>query len=246
MNIALNFHRIIDTDKQITAYEDIPLENFTLILNKIHSSCLSLDQLINAKSNDISWLLTFDDGFYSDYELVLPLLIKYKINAIFFIVTSFVGQPNYMTWEQIRSLSDNGMVIGSHSVNHRDMKSISKSERAIEFDTSRSMIEDQIEKKVTTFSFPYGRYNTSITNEAFKIGYEYCFTSKPKDFNENDKLIPRVSLNGHMSKEKTIHLLDKNIDNFRKQLFLYYVKDLAKYSLGIKNYWLIRNLFIRN
>ena len=241
MSVALTFHRI--TNKENLTYEDISIEKFTFILNEIHDLCLSLEQINNRDYKDNFWLLTFDDGFSSDVDIVLPLLKKYKISAIFFITTAFVGMPNYMTWEQIRYLSDCGMVIGSHSVNHSDMKSMTKSERITEFETSCSIIEAQISKKVKMFSFPYGRFNSSIANEAFEAGYEYCFTSIPGVLNKNDKIIPRISLNGKTSKEEIFKLLDQKNNHYQKQLLLYYIKDFAKNSIGMKNYWQIRNLF---
>ena len=242
MNTALTFHRI--TDKRIIDYEDVTKENLRFLFKKIYQKCESLDNIRTLNSNINNWVLTFDDGFLSDVDFVLPLLKKYKINAIFFITTSYIGKENYMNWEQIKYLSESGAEIGSHSVNHVDMLSLSYKEIQYELNMSRDIIEDNISKKVDSFSFPFGRCNSKVIKEVFKSGYLNCFTSKPSNFNNNENTIPRLAVNSSMSKND----LSKLINNCGKinytKLFDYNIKNIAKKLLGIKNYWLIRNFII--
>src|SRR5204862_1362473 len=45
--------------------------------------------------------LTFDDGYEDAYNTALPIMQRYSMHGTFYIVNSFVGQPGYMTWEQL-------------------------------------------------------------------------------------------------------------------------------------------------
>ncbi|MBU4142959.1 polysaccharide deacetylase family protein, partial [Patescibacteria group bacterium] len=45
--------------------------------------------------------ITFDDGYYGQYQWAYPLLKKYGVSAAFFIIVNNVGQPGVLTWEEI-------------------------------------------------------------------------------------------------------------------------------------------------
>lgn len=76
-------------------------------------------------------LLTFDDGYASFHEHVLPLLELFELPAVLAPVTSWIDAPanqavpygdterprsDFMTWEQIRAATDTGLVtLASHS-----------------------------------------------------------------------------------------------------------------------------------
>ena len=237
-NRALIFHRI--AGKQILSHEDVYETELSFILDSIHKSCSSLEEINDLNHEANSWLLTFDDGFSSDFERVLPILTSLNIKALFFITTSYVGKPNYMTWDQIKILSDCGMEIGSHSVSHQDMLSIEKSERIYELVQSKKIIEDQIGKEIKAFSFPFGRYNAKLANEVFEMGYGYCFTSNPGSFNQKDKLLPRIAINGSMERDQIIKIINRDLIEYMKSFIMYNLLDLAKYCMGIENYWRIR------
>src|SRR5206468_10960874 len=66
-------------------------------------------------------LLTFDDSVASHFSVVRPLLKRYGFGATFFITEGFSFRTNkqdYMTWEQIRELHQDGFEIGNHTRDH--------------------------------------------------------------------------------------------------------------------------------
>ena len=66
-------------------------------------------------------VLTFDDSVASQAIFVAPLLKKHGFGATFFITEGFeflVDKKNYMTWEQIKALHDDGFEIGNHTRKH--------------------------------------------------------------------------------------------------------------------------------
>lgn len=66
-------------------------------------------------------VLTFDDSAKSHYTVVRPILRQYEFGATFFITEGFDFRENkndYMTWEQIRELHEDGFEIGNHTQDH--------------------------------------------------------------------------------------------------------------------------------
>jgi peptidoglycan-N-acetylglucosamine deacetylase len=66
-------------------------------------------------------VLTFDDSSASHFTVARPLLKKYGFGATFFITEGFSFRTNkqdYMTWEQIAELHQDGFEIGNHTRDH--------------------------------------------------------------------------------------------------------------------------------
>lgn len=66
-------------------------------------------------------VLTFDDSVASHHSVVRPLLKRYGFGATFFITEGFSFRTNkqdYMTWQQIRELHEDGFEIGNHTRDH--------------------------------------------------------------------------------------------------------------------------------
>ncbi|MEI7462052.1 MAG: polysaccharide deacetylase family protein [Pirellula sp.] len=66
-------------------------------------------------------VLTFDDSAKSHFTVVRPMLLTYGFSATFFITEGFDFQDNkrdYMTWEEISQLHQDGFEIGNHTRDH--------------------------------------------------------------------------------------------------------------------------------
>jgi peptidoglycan/xylan/chitin deacetylase (PgdA/CDA1 family) len=100
-------------------------------------------------------ILTFDDGYKSQYSGAIPILDKYGFKATFSIVCNYVGNgDNRMTWEEIRSLQQEGHDIASHTMNHDDLSKLAQ--KQVEFEVAQSkkcLLEQGINPK--SFSYPF-------------------------------------------------------------------------------------------
>jgi peptidoglycan/xylan/chitin deacetylase (PgdA/CDA1 family) len=66
-------------------------------------------------------VLTFDDSAKSHFTVVRPTLLTYGFSATFFITEGFDFKENkrdYMTWEEIAQLHQDGFEIGNHTRDH--------------------------------------------------------------------------------------------------------------------------------
>lgn len=134
-------------------------------------------------------IITFDDGDLSLYAIVYPLFRQYELEATIFLVPNFIGEVGYMSWEQVRQMSDYRTLSGrklfyfeSHSLTHRMMGQLSVEEIRHEADTSKRLIEEQTAEGVTVLALPFGNGagERSIIDEARASGYQAIRTSIPQ------------------------------------------------------------------
>lgn len=134
----------------------------------IHNSSLSIPK------QDKFAILNFDDGWKSHYQIVKPILDKYHFKATFYIVCNYVeagenvdeGKEDnaHMNWNEISELKDDGMDIGSHTMNHEDLEGLSNTESEFEIGGSKKcLLEHGI--NATTFAYPF----SSGTDDEFVI-----------------------------------------------------------------------------
>lgn len=122
-------------------------------------------------------IITFDDGYESNYKYAFPLLKKYGLKATIFVITSRVGtqetQYPHFTWEQAREMEESGLVrIESHTNTHPDMSVLSQQEQQEEIRRSKYLIDSNLHKECRVLSFPYGMHNEEAVALAQKAGYE--------------------------------------------------------------------------
>jgi peptidoglycan/xylan/chitin deacetylase (PgdA/CDA1 family) len=117
-------------------------------------------------------IISFDDGWESQYTYALPLLKKYSFMATFFIYTRTPGVRHYMSWDQILALDAAGMEIGSHSVSHPYLTRIKREDllRREIFDSKR-ILEAHLRKPVMVFAYPFGQYNDRVVKMVQEAGY---------------------------------------------------------------------------
>jgi len=101
-------------------------------------------------------ILTFDDGDISVYESAFPIMQKYGLTGVVYIVGNYMNTEGYMSAEQIKELAAAGWEVGSHSMNHRDLRKIEPEAQRFEIVESRKVIEEATGVTVDTFAYPFG------------------------------------------------------------------------------------------
>jgi peptidoglycan/xylan/chitin deacetylase (PgdA/CDA1 family) len=153
------------------------LEQELQFLKSQGNNAVSFDQLADAVEKGIPLppdpvIISFDDGWESQYQAAFPLLKKYGFRATFFIFTNGIGAKHFMTADQLRELAAAGMEIGDHSLSHPYLAKITD-ENALrrEIFDSRAKLEAVIGKPVTTFAYPFGHYTGHIVDLVKQAGY---------------------------------------------------------------------------
>jgi len=102
-------------------------------------------------------VLTFDDSARSHHTFVRPLLKQYEFGATFFITEGFDFKENkrdYMTWEQIRELHDDGFEIGNHTRDHLGITDKTASQLAEQLDGIAAQCQAHGIPTPVTFAWP--------------------------------------------------------------------------------------------
>lgn len=119
-----------------------------------------------------SVLITFDDGYESNYRLAFPILKEFGDKAVISLITKYVdeGAPDFLTWDMCREMEASGLVeFGSHTDNlHQDQprgihrvqgESREDYDRRVfpDLDASIQKLEKNLDAKVLFFAYPYGQ-----------------------------------------------------------------------------------------
>ena len=122
--------------------------------------------------------LTFDDGYEDAYSTALPILQQYGMRGTFYIINSLVGQPGYMTWEQIAAMRDAGMEIGAHTVSHLNLTSLDQATATYEISQSKADLESRLGISITSFCYPAGFYDGNIEALVQAAGFTNATTTR--------------------------------------------------------------------
>ena len=144
---TLVLHRIVKN--KIANFEDILEDVFDEILkqDRHNKTFLTVDIAFSKNIKNDSICLTFDDGFKSDVEIVLPKLIEVNAAATFFIVKNYLNTSGYINEKDVIELINQGMQIVSHSLSHPNFLKIDHPKVWDELVSSRKYLEDLISKK---------------------------------------------------------------------------------------------------
>lgn len=124
-------------------------------------------------------IITFDDGYEDNLTVALPIMKKYGLKGTVFVITSTVGQPGYLTWEQIRALRQQQIEIGSHTVNHVALRELSPNERLPELRDSKLALEKQLGSPVEFLAYPFGSYDKELFALLKQLEYRGACTGLP-------------------------------------------------------------------
>lgn len=106
-------------------------------------------------------VLTFDDGYIDHYTNVFPALRERNFTATFFIITGLAdaGAPGYLSWEQIREMSDAGMDMEPHTKEHVDLRARDYDFLIYQMLGSMESLQAYTGKMPHIFSYPIGNYD---------------------------------------------------------------------------------------
>jgi peptidoglycan/xylan/chitin deacetylase (PgdA/CDA1 family) len=188
--------------------------------------------------------LTFDDGNRSDLACA-RLLHALGLDALFFIVTDYLGQPGYLSREDVVELRRLGMTIGSHSHRHVQLPPLDDAAVLDELRRSRQILEDIVEQPIVHFSFPGGSYDTRTVEMSRRAGYEYLFTSDwglNHESQSASRLWRRTSVLNHLDTVQFDALACQR--NYYARQLGFKTKEWMKASLGVERYVHIRQALL--
>lgn len=113
--------------------------------------------------------LTFDDGNASQYDAV-EALNALKMRGTFYVNSSVLGTPSYLTREQLDSMVENKHEIAGHGLQHRNLKYLAPDEVQRQICWDRQNLLDW-GYQITNFAFPEAGANSMVEATVKDCGY---------------------------------------------------------------------------
>ena len=138
---------------------------------------INFNNLENGNIPNKPIILTFDDGYQDFFDNAFPRLKSIDATATIYIIANRLN-GDYLTKEEIKNLSGQGIEVGSHTLNHPDLTTISAKQATSEINDSKTIIENITGKPVISFCYPSGKYSASTVEAVKSAGYKYATTTK--------------------------------------------------------------------
>lgn len=163
-------------------------------------------------------IITFDDGYQSNYDYAYPVLKEMGIKATIFVITSRMGDHTvtypHFTWEAAIEMENSGIIdIQSHSHTHPDFSTVNEDQTIYEARMAKYLIETNMNKECTNFAYPYGQVNGLSNSVMKKVGYDIVNLVGDKGANNpQDGLVnlKRLTVPGDMTGEELLQYIARN------------------------------------
>ncbi len=228
---ALLYHHFMssgDKEKDLSEYHpayfctDAAFEEQMKYLVREGYHTISLDDFMAFQAGQESLpskpiILTFDDGFATNYQYAFPILKKYGLTATIF-VTLDPNCRNFQKWrkadrpltyEEIQEMSDYGISIESHSMTHPYLSKLAPQSARWELEESKHRLEEILKKPIRYIAIPSGAYSGIVKHLIDQIGYKAAFCMLK---GTNNKISDRLAL------RRLVIGRDFNLEDFRRVL----------------------------
>lgn len=141
-------------------------------------------------------ILTFDDGYQDAYDNAFPLLQKYQMAGMFYLIVNKIGTPGYLTWNEIVEMQKAGMSFGSHTLTHSNLKNLSPANLEREIKGSKEILGQKLGQEITDFCYPSGKYGNEVLKELQTDNYQTAVTTNSgiSSLKDNPFLLKRLRI----------------------------------------------------
>lgn len=173
------------TDDQAYCTTDIKFEKDIIDLLGAGYESLSLEHYASGDYDQGKkyFIITFDDGYLSNYTLAYPLLCKHNVYADIFICTENTTLPNHFGYAQAREMENSGLVkIYSHMTKHIDCTSMDLDSFIRETERAYRYIDKRISNdRLAMFAYPYSLCSRDNIKTLYESGTVLQFVQVPPD-----------------------------------------------------------------
>jgi peptidoglycan/xylan/chitin deacetylase (PgdA/CDA1 family) len=123
-------------------------------------------------------VLSFDDGYRSQYGIAAPALAAQDWPGVLDLQLSALGKPWGLAPRMVRELIAAGWEIDSHTLTHRDLTTLSPADLTHEVAGSRAKLRRLFGVPADFFCYPAGRYDDAVVAAVERAGYLGATTTR--------------------------------------------------------------------
>jgi peptidoglycan/xylan/chitin deacetylase (PgdA/CDA1 family) len=122
-------------------------------------------------------VLTFDDGYLSQYVAAFPALQHFHWPGVLNLVAKGADLPD----EDVKKMLDANppWELASHTVNHLDLTTVDSSQLHEEVAGSRKILQNRFGVPVNNFCYPAGKYDDTVIAAVKAAGYRGATSEVP-------------------------------------------------------------------
>lgn len=182
--VYLMYHDVLNEADDRSGFATSGANYYKISAQMFKEQLKSIVDVIKSDRYSVDVILTFDDGGSSFYGVIAPLLEQYGFIGHFFIATDYIGQPGFISEQEIKQLVERGHIIGSHSSSHpSNFTTLSSDERYNEWEKSIEILSKIIDGPIREISIPNGYFIEHDICFYRSLGVSNIYTStldKPK------------------------------------------------------------------
>lgn len=166
---VLMYHKVSEESISSTSVTTMQLARHFDYLVRYNYSSVRLADLLHP---DFIWpenpvLITFDDAYENNFELLYPILKKYKLRASIMLPVNHLGLNSswetgppspLMNFSQLKQLDSEVIEFGLHSFDHYNYNTLTPDEISDDLDSCFKVLNNNNIPYVPVLAYPYGAY----------------------------------------------------------------------------------------
>jgi peptidoglycan/xylan/chitin deacetylase (PgdA/CDA1 family) len=138
-------------------------------------------------------LLSFDDASEGQYTRALPMLLRHRFTATFFVMTVVLDKPRWLSRAEVRDLHRHGMTIAAHTWDHHPVPDYAGQDWQVQLVEPARELARLTGEPVRMFAYPYGLWSQAALSHVRAAGYEAAFQlGRPQDARQPLLTIRRI------------------------------------------------------
>ncbi|GAB3000931.1 polysaccharide deacetylase family protein [Psychrosphaera aestuarii] len=207
------YHHVSESTPKSTSVSPEQFEAHLTMIEELGLEVVPLTTIVNAiklqQPVNKNWIaITFDDGFRNVYDTAFPMLKKRNWPFTVFVNPLMVKPSKlYMDWSQLKTLTEHGVDIMNHTLEHENLVQDGLSLQQIETNllVAEEMIKEQLGQNHKMVAYPFGEYSDQIKGVLNKLGFVGFAQHSGAVGNNSDLLaLTRFPANGIYANPKTL------------------------------------------
>lgn len=184
--VMLIYHHVATDTPRITSVSPDELRQHLQYLKDNNYQVIGLDVLIQQLKAgqavaDNAVVITFDDSYENNFTAAHPLLQEFNYPYTLFISPGSIDRQDgpLLNWQQIKQMSDDGVLIANHAMWHEHMAQPEPGESKAAWRErmkqsildAENAIEQHTGQRHQWLAYPYGEYSAELEQLVAELGF---------------------------------------------------------------------------